>query len=212
MAEQEYYTIITNVGKQLLNDAMMNKEAIELTHIAVGDGGGDLYEPDPSQMALINEKWRGEIMGKETDGEYQSVLDTIITTEIGGFTVRELGVFDSKGRLIYLGKLPEVDKITNKSGAVLDLRLKVYIKYENAASVTIIVADTNEERLKDEILKQVKVMLEKVNITIFECTHEDIQKVVGRSWEYPFDPGTPGGNCNCPEFVEIQNEQIDTMF
>lgn len=179
MAEQEYYTIITDIGRQLLNDAT-NGVPIELTEIAVGDGGGELYTPSPTQMALVNETWRGEITNQYQDGNYQTVLETIITTEIGGFTVREVGVFDSNGRLIFVGKLPEVDKITNNSGAVLDLRLKVYIKYDNAENVTVVVANTPQEQLRTEIIEQVETMLKSYSSSR-RITEEEIDQICGET-------------------------------
>lgn len=180
MAEQTYYTIITNVGRELLHDATQG-EPIEITHIAVGDGGGELYTPSPSQMALVNETWRGEITGQYQDGNYQTVLETVLDTSVGGFTVRELGVYDSKGRLIYIGKAPEVDKITNKSGAVLDLKLKVYIKYDSAESITIVVSETDTELLKDEIIEQVQQLIKDFSV-VKRITEEEIEEICGETF------------------------------
>lgn len=180
MAEQVYYSIITNVGRQLLNDTTSG-QPITLTEIAVGDGGGELYTPSPSQMALVNEKWRGNITGQYQDGNYQTVLETVIDTNVGRFTVRELGVFDSNGRLIYIAKLPEIDKITNNSGAVLDLLLKVYITYDSAEKITIVVAETEVEKVKNEIITMVETRLKDISI-IKRIPEETIEEICGEKY------------------------------
>ena len=54
----EFYSIVTDKGAELINEALSNGEKINLSFIAVGDGNGQYYEPQSSQLALINEKYR----------------------------------------------------------------------------------------------------------------------------------------------------------
>lgn len=208
----EFFTILTDIGHELLDDALVNGEPIELTHIAVGDGGGESYRPNSKQMSLINETWRGEIISKDRGNNNQTVIKTLIPTDIGGFTIREVGIYDSKDRLIFLGNVPNIEKIIHTSGAVLDLELRIYLKYDNADSITIVVADTEKER-----------WIEEVKGLVYEPTRREIMLLFGFWWDEegrltdeppeddsdhfddPFDPPIEpdeppkedDGNCGC---------------
>ena len=43
--EKKYGTLVTNVGTRLITNATMNGEKVRITQFAVGDGGGDYYQP-----------------------------------------------------------------------------------------------------------------------------------------------------------------------
>ncbi|TKV24410.1 phage tail protein, partial [Citrobacter sp. TBCS-14] len=55
----DYYSIITNRGKELEAEALASGRLIVLTHFVVGDSNGKQVKPDPAQIRLINETYRG---------------------------------------------------------------------------------------------------------------------------------------------------------
>ena len=55
MEEKMYYSIVTNIGEQLMTQAIAEGKKVNITEIAVGDGRGEYYKPDASQTALKNE-------------------------------------------------------------------------------------------------------------------------------------------------------------
>ena len=57
----KYYSVVTDIGNNLMTAALAHGEKLSITEIAVGDGGGAYYQPDPAMMALKNELWRGAI-------------------------------------------------------------------------------------------------------------------------------------------------------
>jgi hypothetical protein len=57
----DYYSIITNRGKELEAEALASGRLIALTHFVVGDSNGKQVRPDPAQVRLINETYRGDI-------------------------------------------------------------------------------------------------------------------------------------------------------
>src|SRR5690606_9846829 len=103
---RNFYTLITNIGKAKIANAQVLGEKVDITHIAVGDGQQD---PIEDQTALHNEKWRGPIGSISIDDNNPNwiVLQTIVPPNVGGFTIREIGAFDSDGDLIAVGKMAE---------------------------------------------------------------------------------------------------------
>lgn len=57
----EYYSIITNRGKELEAEALASGSQIILTQFVVGDSNGKPLKPDPAQTQLVNETYRGDI-------------------------------------------------------------------------------------------------------------------------------------------------------
>ena len=69
-AFMDFYTILTNGGKNGIARSYADKTALELTTFAVGDGGDGYYDPDVNQEELINETYRGPISKIYVDTEY----------------------------------------------------------------------------------------------------------------------------------------------
>ena len=56
-----FYSIITNRGKELEAEALASGTKITLAKFVVGDGNGQAVAPKPTQTKLINEQYRGDI-------------------------------------------------------------------------------------------------------------------------------------------------------
>ena len=54
-----YSSIFTTAGIAKLSAAISAGSAVNLTHMAVGDGNGAEVNPLASQTALVREVWRG---------------------------------------------------------------------------------------------------------------------------------------------------------
>ena len=59
--ENKYGSIVTDVGVQLITEAVMEGQKVNITTLAVGDGGGSYYKPNSTMTALKGEKWRGKV-------------------------------------------------------------------------------------------------------------------------------------------------------
>lgn len=57
----KYYAILTTLGAAKLANAMALGTKLEITTMAVGDGGGVLPTPDASQTAIVGEQRRAPI-------------------------------------------------------------------------------------------------------------------------------------------------------
>lgn len=119
---KEFYSIITDVGLAKINEALNNGTKLDLKYIAVGDSNGNYYEPEFSQTKLRNENYRAEIT------ELTSMTaKALLPASVGGFYLREFGIFDSENNLILVGKQPETYKPLETQGSFKELWLKVVI-------------------------------------------------------------------------------------
>jgi hypothetical protein len=83
-------TVITTLGQAQLAAAVANAILLESAVIVVGDGGGAIYVPNEAQTELVNEVWSGAATVSQS--EDRVIFTAAIPIDVGGFTVREVGV------------------------------------------------------------------------------------------------------------------------
>lgn len=139
MSAQTYYTLVTDIGLAKLANALALGQAVTLTHFAVGDGGGAAYDPLQSAAALKREVYRAPINAISTDPATPTWLtvEAVIPATVGGWTVREAGVFDGDGDLIAIAKYPESVKPALESGVGKDLYCRLIFEHANVSTVTL---------------------------------------------------------------------------
>ena len=136
---ENYYTILTSYGKQALANAQASGTAINITEFAVGDGNGNYYAPNETQTGLVNEVYRAQINRITTDSNNPNwvIVEGIIPADVGGFTIREIGIFDDNGNLIAIGNYPETYKPVLSQGAGNDMYIRFIMEVENVDSVQL---------------------------------------------------------------------------
>lgn len=136
---QNFYTLITNVGKAKIANYNVLGKTVNITKIQVGDGGGAYYEPTENQTSLVHQVWEGPIGNKKLDEQNKNhiVAEAIIPTDIGGFTIREAGLVDEDGDLIVIAKYPQTYKPQATDGVVKELFVKLIFEVSNASAVNI---------------------------------------------------------------------------
>ncbi|EDW2791964.1 phage tail protein [Salmonella enterica] len=136
-----FYSIPTNIGATKLANAIATNTPLNLTEMAVGDGGGVYVEPDPTQTALVNECYRTTInsMTINTDDSQQLIVEMIIPEDVGGFTEREIGIFDEDGDLIIVANCGAIEKTLPNSGSPSSQVIRLPIEISSAAAVNIII-------------------------------------------------------------------------
>ena len=150
---------------------------VNITEIAVGDGMGEYYKPDATQTELKNELWRGAINSCviSPDSSNIIVIAAVIPGDVGGFTVREMGVFDADGHMVAVCNTPATPKVLIRDGIVNEMSLSMEIVLVNEGVVELIIdpniitaTKAEVEAAKNEIYKALN---NKVNIVV---THENI--------------------------------------
>lgn len=151
----DYYSIITNRGKELEAEALASGRLIVLTHFVVGDSNGKQVKPDPSQIRLINETYRGDIAELVVSPEQSTQLmaKIVLPTGVGGFTVREVGLMTDAGELYAVANCPSIDKPVGGVSVNMQFRLAV----SDTSNITLNVATGDGLFLRiDQYLKEIK--------------------------------------------------------
>ncbi|WP_315169526.1 phage tail protein [Metaclostridioides mangenotii] len=138
MAEQ-FYTILTKIGKSKIANATALGEMINLTSFKVGDSNGAYYNPTEEQTELRNVTYETNINSIDIDENNPSwiVIEVVIPGNIGGFTIREAAAYDNLGNMIAVGKYPETYKPLSESGSTKDLIIKMILEVSNSSAVTL---------------------------------------------------------------------------
>ncbi|HHA1894632.1 phage tail protein [Enterobacter cloacae complex sp. 4DZ3-17B2] len=138
----KYKTVITKAGAIKLAAATLpNGKKVNLTAMAVGDGGGTLPVPDPNQTKLVKEVWRHALnkISQDKKNKNYVVAELLIPPETGGFWMRELGLYDDTGTLIAVGNMAESYKpaLAEGSGRAQTVRMVIMVSDIESVELTI---------------------------------------------------------------------------
>ncbi|EBP8537016.1 phage tail protein [Salmonella enterica] len=138
----KFKTIITDYGKQRLIAAMSpGGTKLTLTQMAVGDGGGNPTNPDTTSTALVNEVWRAAVNSVTVDKTHSNIIivELLIPAEVGGFWVREAGIYDEFNKLVAICSLPASEKplLEQGSGRAQTVRMTLIVSDTSIVNITI---------------------------------------------------------------------------
>ncbi len=137
----KYFALLTTYGEKVLAEATALGTKIELTHMAVGDGGGTLPAPDTKQTKLINEKRRAAINTLFIDSvnTNQVIAEQVIPENEGGWWIREIGLFDKSGLLVAVANCPETYKplLAEGSGRTQTIRMILIVSHTKAVTLKV---------------------------------------------------------------------------
>ncbi|MEG9852442.1 phage tail protein [Enterobacter hormaechei] len=138
----KFKTVITKAGAIKLAAATIpNGKKVNLTVMAVGDGGGTLPTPDPNQTKLVREVWRNTLNKISQDNKNKNyvVAELVIPPETGGFWMREMGLYDDTGTLIAVGNMAESYKpaLAEGSGRAQTVRMVIMVSDIESVELTI---------------------------------------------------------------------------
>ncbi|ELN0571453.1 tail fiber protein [Salmonella enterica] len=138
----KFKTVITTAGAAKLAAATMpGGKKINLNVMAVGDGGGKLPEPDAGQTQLVNEVWRHTLNKISQNNRYSNyiVAELVIPPEVGGFWMRELGLYDDEGTLIAVANMAESYKpeLAEGSGRAQTCRMVIIVSSVESVELSI---------------------------------------------------------------------------
>ncbi|MFW5408089.1 phage tail protein [Pectobacterium brasiliense] len=137
----KYFALLTNIGAAKLANATALGNRLNITRMAVGDGGGVLPTPNPAQTKLINEKRRAALNTLSVDPKNPSqiIAEQVIPENEGGFWIREIGLFDDDGNLIAIANCPETYKpqLQEGSGRIQTVRMILIVSSTDAVTLKI---------------------------------------------------------------------------
>ena len=98
----QFMAILTNVGAAKLANANALGIPWNLTALGVGDANGTDPIPSATQTKLINEQRRAPLNQLRVDPVNAAVIiaEQVIPADVGGWWIREIGLYDSDGDLV----------------------------------------------------------------------------------------------------------------
>ena len=167
-SERMYEAVVTDVGNGLMMDAVANGRKVAITEFAVGDGNGAYYRPATGMTGLKHEVWRGSINSCEISPEAANVLivTAVCPGTVGGFTIREMGVFDGAGHMIAVCNCPATPKVPITDGVVNEMRLALEIALLNGYAVELVIDPNIVTATKADVERLRKEMLERGRVRI----------------------------------------------
>lgn len=140
MTEQNtlYIAMLTDVGAAQQAKAIASGTPWNITHMGVGDGNGVTPIPSKLQKKLINENVRLKLNRLTVRGDRPVIsAELILPSDIGGWWVREVGLYDSTGALVAVASYPPTYKPTLAQGTGRTQGIRLQILVSSTANITI---------------------------------------------------------------------------
>ncbi|HFT3017237.1 TPA: tail fiber protein [Escherichia coli] len=150
----KFRTVITTAGAAKLAAATApGGRKVNITTMAVGDGGGKLPVPDAGQTGLIHEVWRHTLnkISQDKRNSNYIIAELVIPPEVGGFWMRELGLYDDAGTLIAVANMAESYKPALAEGSGRSQTCRMVIIVSSVASVALTIDTTTVMATQDYV-------------------------------------------------------------
>lgn len=150
----KFRTVITTAGAAKLAAATApGGQKVNITTMAVGDGGGKLPVPDAGQTGLIHEVWRHALnkISQDKRNSNYIIAELVIPPEVGGFWMRELGLYDDAGTLIAVANMAESYKPALAEGSGRSQTCRMVIIVSSVASVELTIDTTTVMATQDYV-------------------------------------------------------------
>lgn len=136
-----YFAILTDRGEAKLANAQALGTQVQYSHMAVGDGNGNLPVPDRLQPALVREQYRAGLNELKVDplNASQIIAELVIPENVGGWWIREMGIYDADGDLVAVANCPPSYKplLAEGSGRTQVLRMVLIVSSTAAVQLKI---------------------------------------------------------------------------
>lgn len=143
MADQnsQYMAMLTAVGEAKLANATALGVNLNITQLGVGDANGAEPMPSRTQTALINERRRAPLNQLSIDPNNSAIIiaEQVLPEDIGGWWIREIGLYDEAGDLVAVSNCPPTFKpeLAQGSGRTQVVRLNILVSSTQSISLKI---------------------------------------------------------------------------
>ena len=136
---QTYFAILTAIGEAKLAYATALGTTVQLTQMGVGDGNGSTPLPNRNQTALLRENRRAPLNRLFVDpaNASQIIAEQVIPEEIGGWWIREIGLYDTDGNLCAVANCPDTYKPVLADGSGRTQVIRMVLIVSNTAAVQL---------------------------------------------------------------------------
>lgn len=162
---------LTDLGKQKLAElaSVGTGQALTISDFVVGSGRDVDFSKRLDRQTLVSKKYQARVQDVVKTAPNQYEISCIIPADIGGFTIREIGLLASDNTLMWVGSLPEVQKPTQDSLSAVDYRVKCVVAIDNAE--VVLTVDGNvvtatrqwvENKLNEALLTEIATLKEEI--------------------------------------------------
>ncbi|MDR2342781.1 MAG: phage tail protein [Campylobacteraceae bacterium] len=154
----DYFLILTGIGKKKVAEAIINNTKVNIANVAFGDGNGNVVTPNISWTTLKKETWRTapNSVDIHKDNNNWISVKAYVPKNIGGWFIREIGLFDNDNNLIAVGNYPDTYKPTLSLGVGVDMFIEVIMEVSDAAAITLQVDPSQILVTKEQMEEYVK--------------------------------------------------------
>ena len=135
-----YQLLLTTLGQdKIAAAANAGSPSFGINEFVVGQGVDVDFSQRLDKQVLVSKRYQGSVESVSSTaiaGQYE--VTCIVPIDQGGWTIREFGLIDNDGDLIWVGQLPNVEKPAANSTAAVDYRIKAVIDIDNP-DVTLVV-------------------------------------------------------------------------
>ncbi|MEV9381927.1 phage tail protein [Klebsiella variicola] len=154
MQENTFSAILTAAGEKAMAQAAISGVPVGFSLMAVGDGDGVQPVLKSTQTGLVNEKYRAPINRLVIADQGANVIraEMVMPPQVGGFWLREAGLYNDQGVCLAVANLPPSYKPLLAQGSGRMQSLNLWIAVSNTADVqlmtdpTVILATVEEVR------------------------------------------------------------------
>ncbi len=140
----KFKSVVTTLGQTRIAAAIESGKDINISHMAVGDGNGSPTEPSVEQTSLVHETYRLLLNSIKVDNKNANwiIAEAIIPASVGGFWMREMGLFSDQGELIAVSNMADSYKPTLEEGSGRTQTLRMVITVTDTEAVSLSIDDT----------------------------------------------------------------------
>jgi hypothetical protein len=139
-----FKSVVTTLGQSRIAAAIAAGTDINITQLAVGDGNGKATTPVASQTKLVKEVYRTPLNSLKLDPSHANwvIAEAVISASVGGFWMREMGLFADDGTLIAVCNMADTYKPTLAEGSGRTQTLRMVIAVSNTEAISLLIDDS----------------------------------------------------------------------
>ncbi|BEK34088.1 phage tail protein [Campylobacter jejuni] len=136
MAKSEYYTILTKIGMAKFIAARASGNGVNLKSFKLSS---KVILPSEEMQSLEEIVYEANINSKSVDENNPNYVNLMchVPSDVGGFEVNAVGIYDEVGALLAVGNVPRTYKPTLKEGSAKELMIKIVMELSNAEEVIL---------------------------------------------------------------------------
>ncbi|EHZ6657248.1 phage tail protein [Campylobacter jejuni] len=165
----EYYTILTKIGIAKFIAARASGNGINLKSFKLSS---KVILPNEDMQSLEEIVYEANINAKSIDKNNPNYvnLECYIPSDVGGFEINAVGIYDEVGDLLAVGNLPRTYKPILKEGSAKELMIKIVMELSNAEEVilkldpSVIMASRDYvDAIKIELKLEIETLMQQYN-------------------------------------------------